>query len=102
MALKPEFEAKLRKAKVLTKWKKNFNSDANLNGRGILKNQSDFCQCIISSFSWADTEEGYLFWKKISEADEIFNMINDPQFEVSDIETMLENYEDENYDNPNA
>ena len=38
----------------------------------------------------------------LHEADEIFNMINDPQFEVSDVETMLENYEDENYVNPNA
>jgi hypothetical protein len=36
----------------------------------------------------------------IHEADEIFNMINDPQFEASDVVGMLENYEDANYVNP--
>jgi hypothetical protein len=37
----------------------------------------------------------------LHEVDEIFNMINDPQFEIEDVERMLENYEDENYTNPN-
>lgn len=37
----------------------------------------------------------------LHEAEEIFDMINDPQVEVSDVIEMLENYEDENYINPN-
>jgi hypothetical protein len=37
----------------------------------------------------------------LHEADEIFNMINNPAFEVDDVTEMLENYEDENYVNPN-
>ena len=37
----------------------------------------------------------------LQEADEIFTMINDTAFDVSDVVNMLENYEDENYINPN-
>lgn len=37
----------------------------------------------------------------LHEATEIYDMISDPQCEVSDVDAMLENYEDENYVNPN-
>ena len=37
----------------------------------------------------------------LHEADEIFAMINDTAFDVSDVTGMLENYEDPNYINPN-
>lgn len=37
----------------------------------------------------------------LHEADEIFNMINDNQFEVSDVKNMLDNYNNPNYVNPN-
>ena len=37
----------------------------------------------------------------LHEADEIFTMINDTAFNVSDVVSMLENYEDPNYINPN-
>lgn len=36
----------------------------------------------------------------LHEAQQIFDMINDPQFEVVDVVGMLENYEDANYINP--
>jgi len=41
------------------------------------------------------------YFLSLHEADEIFNIINDPKFEVEDVIKMLENYEDENYINPN-
>lgn len=37
----------------------------------------------------------------LHEADEIFNMINDPLVEECDVIKMLDNYNDENYINPN-
>lgn len=41
------------------------------------------------------------YFLSLHEADEIFTMINDTAFDVSDVVAMLENYEDPNYINPN-
>jgi len=41
------------------------------------------------------------YFLSLHEADEIFTMINDTDFDVSDVIKMLENYEDQNYINPN-
>ena len=41
------------------------------------------------------------YFLSLHEADEIFNMINNPLVEETDVINMLDNYADENYINPN-
>lgn len=41
------------------------------------------------------------YFLSLHEADEIFNMINNPLVEEADVINMLDNYADENYVNPN-
>lgn len=67
--LKPEFEAKLRKARVLTRWKKNFNKyfPEAKSDYGYLNDADCFSDFIKWSFIWDDTPEGFAFWEKISQ-----------------------------------
>lgn len=66
--LKPEFEEKLRKAKALTKWKKNFN-DHHPEAKkdyGYCNDATSFRLFIYMSYVWMETPEGHDFWDKIS------------------------------------
>jgi hypothetical protein len=66
--LKPEFKEKLLKAKVLTKWKRNFNEcypEAEKD-YGYNNNANSFDNFIGMSFVWMNSPEGNDFWLKIS------------------------------------
>ena len=70
--LKPEFEAKLRELKILTKWKKGVKTQCK--NTGILFESRiehfntflDFDHLIRVSFPWDETFEGVRFWYEIS------------------------------------
>jgi hypothetical protein len=66
--LKPEFKEKLLKAKVLTKWKKNFNEryPERKKDYGSLNDYDEFSRFISTSFVWMDSPDGHDFWCKIS------------------------------------
>jgi len=59
-------EQKLRKLKVLTKFKKNLKKNKK-NYNNYLKDHKtwSFCSFIEDSFIWAYSPEGYAFWKNI-------------------------------------
>jgi hypothetical protein len=67
--LKPEFKEKLLKAKVLTKWKRNFNEYylEYKKDYGKLNGYYEFSRFISASFVWMDSSEGHDFWYKISQ-----------------------------------
>lgn len=70
--LKPEFEAKLRELKVLSKWKKEYlknckEEGCNPNFRILgLNNLESFRRFISGSIYWAETKDGHSFWHNIS------------------------------------
>ena len=66
--LKPEFKEKLLKAKVLNRWKKNFNKcyPERKKDYGSLNDYEQFNKFICASFIWIDTPEGHDFWLNVS------------------------------------
>lgn len=71
IVFKPEFEAKLKKLKIKTKFVKNFNNpkwiipeNTESYREGCL-NAECWTDFINMSFSWRNSPEGFVYWYKI-------------------------------------
>jgi len=68
LAIKPEFDEKLKKLRVKTRFLNNLkrersNPEETLN---YLNKKTRFYYFIISAFYWHNTPEGYDYWHEIS------------------------------------
>jgi hypothetical protein len=72
IVFKSEFEAKLKKLKIKTKFIKNWkankweNNDDPIYSRNIANNTTSWNIFIVWAFNWKLTPEGHCYWEHIS------------------------------------